>query len=280
VIIVKIELQGNSGCVLEIIQSNKNTNFVRKTSASLEYNSRLEAQIQKQTKFGSLGFNTPAIFDTGIAADGKIYFDMEYIPGLKFSELVENSLQDEHIAELLITLGNISDLDVTLESETSIIEKLNELERIIKTNRQVDLALKHLKNFEWTNVIKSLCHGDLTLENILVGPKGLTLIDFQDVVVESFSQDLSKITFDLEFNWSSRHTQSSVEKIQGMGNRTKLLRMLEKVIVESRDSNFRAEFQNLKLLNILRVMPYARNDLDQLILQKSLDEISQRIGIK
>jgi hypothetical protein len=76
---------GLSGCRLELI----NDRVLRKYSPSVEYNSRLYSQIDKQVLFSQRilkNVDTPKVYDV---QDG--YFDMEYIPGHSFVEFFSTS---------------------------------------------------------------------------------------------------------------------------------------------------------------------------------------------
>mgnify|MGYP007025871952 CR=1 FL=1 len=67
---------GLSGCKLELLDNLS----LRKYSSSMEYNSRLSSQIEKQKLFSNFilkNIDTPKIYNSNF--ESLYYFDMEYI---------------------------------------------------------------------------------------------------------------------------------------------------------------------------------------------------------
>ena len=65
---------GLSGCKLELLDNSS----LRKYSSSMEYNSRLSSQIEKQKLFSNLilkNIDTPKIYNSNF--ESLYYFDME-----------------------------------------------------------------------------------------------------------------------------------------------------------------------------------------------------------
>lgn len=123
---------------------------------------------------------------------------------------------------------------------------------------------------------KSPCHGDLTLENIIVSStKKLYLIDFLDSFYDSWMIDLAKLLQDLELGWSFRNYEE---------NMTRNLRLLvaKETLFEEINKMDNSEviietLYHLLLLNVLRIYPYAKDKKTLSFLDKSLNTIMKKI---
>ena len=72
----------------------------------------------------------------------------------------------------------------------------------------MDKSLSYLRSFDFSFVPRSSCHGDLTLENIIVTTNNeLYLIDFLDSFYDSWMIDIAKLLQDLELKWSYRFSE-------------------------------------------------------------------------
>src|SRR5882762_3025831 len=74
-------LTGQSGCEVALCRRD-GFYFVRKTSASPDYNPRLIRQIGKQVWLGKV-IAVPTVLDQGVKGD-LAFYDMEYIAGHDF----------------------------------------------------------------------------------------------------------------------------------------------------------------------------------------------------
>ena len=192
---------GLSGCKLELIDDK----IIRKYSSSIEYNSRLSRQIDKQVLFSNFilkNINTPKVCRVD---KNKLYsFDMEYIQGLSFYEYFSSS----SIADVEFTIQTLfSYFDFVISNSknysinTQVLSKINSLET--KTNFKDYLIF--LKKYLLDTTIfapKTFCHGDLTFTNILFHKNRLFFIDFLDSYVDSFLCDFVKLKQDLFYHWN------------------------------------------------------------------------------
>ena len=113
---------GLSGCSLELI----NDRVLRKCSPSIEYNSRLLMQAEKQKVFSNRIYknvDAPKVYD--IQSD---YFDMEYIPGNTFSEF--------------FSTASVNDVEFVVQTLFDYFDSL------ISTSRMVDATNKILKKLD------------------------------------------------------------------------------------------------------------------------------------
>ena len=77
----------------------------------------------------------------------------------------------------------------------AFLNKINTLESSLPAEKKFKEPFKILKAFNWGKVYKSPCHGDLTLENIIITEdKKLCLIDFLDSFYNSWMIDIANGT--------------------------------------------------------------------------------------
>lgn len=259
--IIKV-LKGHSGCEITLLKNNDSV-FVRKKSGSTEYNNRLKKQFKKQKQFQSETLYAPEVFDCGFQ-NKLFYFDMEYVHAKALSENISYIIISDIpklMQELLINLSinNIKPSRPT-DAFNKKIQNLKVSENI-KNNILALEAFRILENFDWNKVEKSACHGDLTLENMLITPdKKIYLIDFLDSFYNSWMFDVAKLLQDLEFDWSGRKSPSN-------SNRTIRLQVAKDTLIDTiyRLPNGEEKINtiyHLLLLNILRIYPYSKEAFD------------------
>ena len=79
------------------------------------------------------------------------------------------------------------------------LNKIQTLKQNLLNFNELNEAFKILENFNWSKIPKTPCHGDLTLENILITQdKKLYLIDFLDSFYNSWMIDIAKLLQDLD----------------------------------------------------------------------------------
>lgn len=189
-----INLGGHSGCRVQLIESN-GENYVRKISSNAEYNERLKKQCKKQADFVSRAIHTPEVYASGYDADGMFYFDMEYVRGITLAEYMK-TIEIGKIAALIdvIVCGliDMSEGGLKLDrSNTKTFErKVDNLAKKLSNrgNPTVNRAMVMLSNHDWRRFCVSSCHGDLTMENIIVKNDEIYLIDFLDSFYGSSSR--------------------------------------------------------------------------------------------
>ena len=97
----------------------------------------------------------------------------------------------------------------------------------------------------------SYCHGDLTLENIIVKDGTLYFIDFLDSYIHTKYIDLAKILQDVIYYWSWRHDSYQFH--------TKNLMIYD--LIKTTFTKEELDFAHMLLIiNILRIYPYATDN--------------------
>lgn len=259
--IIKV-LKGHSGCAITLLKNN-DLIFVRKKSSSTEYNNRLRRQFKKQKQFESKTLYTPIVYGGGY--ENKLfYFDMEYVQAKAISDSISYMIISDIPKLMQELLTNLSINNVKPSRPTDVFnKKIQNLKtsESIKNNTLALEAFKILENFDWNKVEKSACHGDLTLENMLITPdKKIYLIDFLDSFYNSWMFDVAKLLQDLEFDWSGRKSPSN-------SNRTIRLQVAKDTLIDTiyRLPNGEEKINtiyHLLLLNILRIYPYSKEAFD------------------
>ena len=178
--------------------------------------SRLLKQIQKQLVFSATcrtshmnaTISTPEIYGLKVPQVGEesnIIVDMEYIP---FHDVAFIMLeQDKAVNEWLINAAiSVIDYELTNSSSVPLKEvmpdfhkKANSIKNAMSqspllseeetrsTTEQIDALLQHYDCLQDLHIPVGTCHGDLTLQNMLVDPinRELCVFDFLDCFVVS-----------------------------------------------------------------------------------------------
>jgi len=253
---------GLSGCKLELLDNSS----LRKYSSSMEYNSRLSSQIEKQKLFSNFilkNIDTPKIYN--VNQDELYHFDMEYIYGESFYDYFMTStiFDIEFVIQSLVEYFNFFSSNIRcINVQDQVLLKLYSLQNKTNYKEYLSFLYSYVKNTEII-VPKTFCHGDLTFANIIFHKNRLFFIDFLDSYIDSFYCDLVKLKQELYYFWNLR--------VQNKMN----LRMVQiyKKIWDTLSCKYEKsiqtdEFEILDVMNTLRLEPYLTNDNQRFILNK------------
>lgn len=258
-------LNGLSGCKVEFVNIDESC-YVRKTSSSVDYNSRLRSQVQKQTKLNSTSFRCPMIIQEGFVSD--LYFvDMEYIGGLNFSDYVDLNHIDDSKTLFNKMLDKI-EFGIELQSDKDIIHR-----KLLSLRDKIE-GRNLIFDFLFQNIPEKLpisdTHGDLTFENVIIShDRSIFLIDFLDSFIETPYIDLAKIHQELELFWSMRNkilNTSFVIKYD----------ILRTIFNERLKHVKQQTFIFFTIVNLLRILPYAKTK-ETLLINQKLDEWEKKL---
>lgn len=259
---------GLSGCKLEIISESA----IRKYSSGENYNNRLLIQIDKQQFFSKNIFtniDTPKIIQK--YQDKLIYFDMEYIVGCDYynyfslaspSQINKIFLFFEEYFEFLIKNSRKESKEIFYEKIKNKLLSFNSS----KYQELIQFTLSYLKSIE-LDILKSFCHGDLTISNLLFHSKKIYLIDFLDSYIDTFLLDLVKLKQDLHYKW--------ILKINNVENLriNQCFNYIWNHLSVNYDQYLSSDiFQVLDLINFLRIEPYLTNQYQKIILDNTIKE--------
>ena len=278
-------LNGHSGCKINLIKNTESEEiYVRKISSSANYNIRLKKQFIKQQNFEPSNIvRSPLIYNWGFN-NGLFYFDMEYIQCKTLAEYV-SSITIVEIVDYIHYLFKhlyLSKNYNNCNANKIFKQKILSLEIQLKQYENLKEAFCVLKNFDWSYVEKSPCHGDLTLENILITKdKKIFLIDFLDSFFNSWMIDIAKLLQDLELKWSFRKNQLSAnaELKLLIGKET----LKEEILKINNGNRILDTIYHILLLNVIRIYPYTKDTETFKFLNNSIEYLlkvqKENIGV-
>lgn len=255
-------LRGNSGCRVELIRHGE-TQIVRKIAASTDYNFRLRSQMEIQNRAEGFPFDTPEVFRDGYLHDGRFYFDMEYVSGISLQQGLEvaNVKQISSYAERVAEILKFFSETPPTSGPQAFNSKLQNLKTNLElpTHQRARVLIDSLTNVAELTPPPSMCHGDLSLENILVAQGRFFLIDFQDIFYQSWIQDLAKMIFDIDIGWSARSINSPANRNLGAVVKNNAFRDRLEAAARSTISSTGASWSLIPYIEIvhgLRMLPY------------------------
>lgn len=257
---LKADLKGHSGCKIQLYQREDGMLFVRKTSSDVAYNKRLEVQCKKQARYRHPRIKTPKVYGSGYDDQGLFYFDMEYVKGVALSQYIktiEAYRMKDFISGLVTDL--LSSDSVASNYANSIFQdKISDLSKRTSTLgiETIDEAVRMLAAYDWSAFDMANCHGDLTLENIIVKGDQIYLIDFLDSFYDSIYIDLGKLLQDVVALWSFRH-----DKVTSPNTLIRL-KIFKDLLIDkiSNDKEILLRVYHALLLHLVRIIPYAKEE--------------------
>lgn len=268
---MKIEVAGHSGCKIEIVNEKQGL-FIIKSTSDPVYAIRLKNQALKQRKFQTaknIKIKAPRILDI-YSNDACCKIKMEYIYSLHFMAFIEN-YGFEQIANFLesmidFVISEIASSEPQVIGSDVLFNKYNDVKSKILANRNLaqddiikewEPALDKIFSGKFSFQIPiGVCHGDLTLSNILFSGNGYYLIDFLDTFIETPLLDIVKLRQDTAFNWSGLMYNGAYDQVR--------LDIVLKLMDKKIDNAFagyqwyREAYGVFQLLNFLRILQYAR----------------------
>lgn len=205
-------LGGHSGCQIFLMEDDDGQVFVRKISKDVDYNERLEVQSKKQASFSGDPIRAPRVLDHGYTDDGLFFFDMEYVQGVTLAEYIKTMEIGkvkgivESLVSSIVPNKPITVLESAVPVEEIFRKKLLDLRGKLKdkNNAVINQSLDLLERHDWHKLTNSQCHGDMTLENIIVKDDRLYFIDFLDSFYDSWFLDIGTLLQDVQVMWSYR----------------------------------------------------------------------------
>jgi aminoglycoside phosphotransferase (APT) family kinase protein len=209
-------------------------------------------------------------------AAGVAGFDMNYIPGQTIAHAVVNgsTFDPATVAKAVERLMRLfamtagAALEATL-FEAKIHEVAQRMETLVATpalDRKIRRCAQALLELNWGRIPESPCHGDLTLENILLTTgKSVAFIDCDMPFASSWWLDLGKLFQDIRGHWCIRALYESGEGIRLLNASQKLdqLGVLFHALALEMDSALPARLPQLAALGLYRALPYAQSGSTQ-----------------
>jgi hypothetical protein len=127
----------------------------------------------------------------------------------------------------------------------------------IAQEESVIICFKNVSYIE--NFSPTYCHGDFTIENVIVSEDNLYLIDFIPSPFPCVEQDLSKLVQDGIAGWAGRLDSEGSFNFELFLVIDKLVRDSERMRIVNMST-----LQSLSFLTMLRILPYITNDSEKI----------------
>ena len=226
---------------------------------------------------------TPAVLKEGFDSEGRFFFDMEYIQGVTLAEYIKTmeirkirGLVTSLVENMVPTEPRIAEKNGEAAINRCFLEKLDSLDASLSgmENPHLMAAMKLLRKHHWCNVNASPCHGDLTLENIIVHNDRLYLIDFLDSFYDSWVMDMGTLLQDVQALWSYRK-----EPAISMNTVLRLMVFRDVLVdtVGAIDQKYQIEIYYALLLKLVRIYPYSKDYATRQFLDEKLDQVMLRL---
>jgi len=209
------KLSGLSGAQVFLITKDSRHWFVRKAAQTPENSPRLRGQARRQAAFAREMkdvVSTPQILDEG-EVDGRFYYDMEFVRGPDAASFLLRATYEDvaQFADRLCSYIQLAATRPPLANRVSsglfeaLYAKICEVQSgtgLISPDNLSHLFLALDRVRRLGDVAPTLCHGDLTLQNIVVGQAGtIWVVDLLDSPFEHYWQDVAKLHQDLSGGW-------------------------------------------------------------------------------
>jgi aminoglycoside phosphotransferase len=269
----RLALTGHSGAELTLFEAD-GQNFVRKQARSTSQNARLAAQCDKLRRAHAAGIACPAVFQSGGEA-GLFWFDMEYVAADSLAHALVAGREPDW-AHLLPQIAGFPAL--FRQSGTGVIPaaqfrgKFGSIAAACLANAataptqgRISQLIARLQACDWDGIPDSDCHGDFTLENILLRADGrVVLIDFDVPEQSSWWLDIAKLFQDLMGHWCLRHVVlADPEGVEALNARLAMSRAaarMERVVGPMIEGGVE-RLRPLIAFHLMRTLPYARDSL-------------------
>ncbi|MGD0865434.1 MAG: phosphotransferase [Rhizomicrobium sp.] len=266
-------LVGHSGASVVLHNQGLNS-FVRKTAASASTSARLRLQADKQHSLWRLGMPFPRVLAQGVDESDRATFDMEYLPGRTVADAVLDAAPFDHKALTHAVSRMIWLFQECRSAPLSAARFRDKIDEVVCTLadraicerelKEIDRCAARLRACDWNDIPESPCHGDLTLENILVAnERGIVFIDCDDPWVSSFWLDMGKLFQDLDGHWCIRGLYDPDASAVRRTNAVLKLGLLAgefRALAAETDPALPARLPQLAALNLFRILPYARQE--------------------
>lgn len=208
-------LSGMSGARVLLMTKDNRRWFVRKVAKEPANNDRLRRQMAKQVAFAraiGLTVRVPEILEHG-ELEGLAYFDMEFVrgtDGVTYLRRSDNAALVALAEKFCSYVEAVAKLPADSAPTGTLFEalygKLCEVQRKTpvlgaETLARMFTALERVRD-AGDGLRGTMCHGDLTLENIVIDDRGqVCMLDLLDAPFEHYWQDIAKLHQDLEGGW-------------------------------------------------------------------------------
>ena len=161
-------------------------------------------------------------------------------------------------------------------SSKIVISKYESVKNNIRVQKNIDVS--YLDDIFYSldktiTIPAGYCHGDLTLSNLLFDGDEIVLLDFLDTYLDSPIQDIVKLRQDTKYHWSIRMLDYEFDSL-------KMIQCLnyidEKIDYEFSKKEYYVRYYKIfQILNLLRIVPYCREQKNVNYLINEVDKLCQ-----
>ncbi len=266
-------LRGHSGATLSL-QEQGRSRILRKTAAEQARNDRLRSQSALQRRLSSYGIPFPRVLSEGEDEAGLAFFEMEFVPAHSLADLVCKLDPPDRRTVLATLERTFRFFRLTMRDMLPAAAFQAKIDQIAQHCRTSQPAMRHgaaiaqmsarLGALRWDGVPSSLCHGDMTLENMLFSrARGLVFIDCDDCFVASYWLDAAKLFQDIAGHWCLRELHMSAASSAGVESAALALERFApplRAMLALVDSQLAIRLPQFAALNLFRTLPYAKNE--------------------
>lgn len=240
--------------------------MVRKTAASPAVNARLLAQAKKQRQLFMLGLPFPRVLAERLDGSGRAQFDMQYLPGRSVADAVTQAAGFDPASVLKSVERMFWLFGQSCGDELPALLFHDKIATIAgRGGDPVRKAAAHLSACDWNGIPASPCHGDLTLENMLITTaRTIAFIDCDDPWVSSYWLDFGKLFQDIDGHWCLRdlyrEDAPAAQRVNAIQKLEPLARGFRALAAQT-DPTLAARLSQLAALGLLRAVPYARDSV-------------------
>ncbi len=277
-------LSGLSGAAVYMMTRDHRQWFIRKAAATPAGNPRLRRQAEKQARRQQAGLGeirVPRILEEG-EIDGRYYFDMEAIRGVDGTTYLRSvdyrgaAIFVDRLCDYLTTAARSASIAPSTANDLfgSLYDRICEIQATTGQLRDEDAAaiLLGLSRLRSIGLSPTLCHGDLTLENLIIDSQGeIWAFDLLSTPFEHYWHDMAKLHQDLDGGWYLRKQPPIARCITEFLTR----RLLE--TVDRLDSRYAAVHALLTACTFVRILPYAADDTTLAFVQQRVTHYARLI---
>jgi aminoglycoside phosphotransferase (APT) family kinase protein len=275
-------LSGLSGARVVLMTRDGTHWIVRKAARDAVDSARLRRQLAKQLAFESAQggvIRAPSVLAEG-EIDGRFYFDMEFVRGADGVSYLRRATYGEVTAladRLCGYLDEIAERPARADHGTLFDALYTKLCTVQRKTSQLDgdtlaslfLSLEHLR-VATAELRPTACHGDLTLENLVVDANGtFWLLDFLDAPYEHWWQDVTKLHQDLEGGWYLRGQPPIARGVLDYLSR----RLIS--AATAREASYAQVHALLLACTFVRILPYARSPEELAFVKARIDHFAR-----
>ncbi len=267
------DLESHSGARI-ILGLREGRSIVRKIAGTAEQNARLTGQAARQRLLSAYGIPLPRVLAEGVDEAGLAFFEMDYFPGRSLAAVIASAASYDRDAALAAIDRMLWVFRANTGPSIPAELFLHKIGRIAGTcltraptnahREAITAVARRLSTCNWGGIPVSPAHGDLTLDNILIGQGNATMfIDCDEPWVSSYWLDVGKLFQDIDGHWCLRDFHLVGETGAARLNAAQKLAQLAgplRALAEDADPGLLPRLPALAALQLFRTLPHVKSE--------------------